>query len=340
MKKIILIVSVLIFFSCSSEKESVSELAFIDQIWGPTYNAIAGKIQNNLAGDVSIYQMVADSVSLDAQDARNLLIFATRYTANAFSVEKVNFRYPHYNPDSIQHDLDRLETLDLIESTTAESYRLTTSGQATLNYYWEIKKGQAQNFDLLSDQDVEALYLVVRKIVDAALGLEDGFKNESVKFHENSLPQGFDRFPKVVQVVELLWQFIAFVNDTAHYKYDNYINASGDSDLNRFLSLSALSKELMGATSRGRAYDINRCYTHRVWRMGKGGCDLAVDELLEFGLLEKSGNTVKHTEYGALLSKNVEEAADRRRYSTWKEVTSQEYDQYVKVIRKLNESKD
>lgn len=334
-----LLLCVLLFnLSCQEHREEVQtvpQLANKADAWVKIYNAIAGILDNDLQKETDWSATIADSLNIEAGLIRNLIRMATNYTADALNVEKVLYRYPHYQADSLVEDMDQLRLAGLLDETdTPETFSLSASGQEVLSQYWAYRTASADNSNLLDKADIQSLERVLSGLVIAAKSLEDGFNNNSILWRIDSRPEGFDELPAVIRLSEYRKEYTAFINDNAHYKYDNFLSQTPNPDWQQ-LSMAALAKELMSATRAGRTYDLNRCFNQSNWRVGKAGCERAVTELESLGFVSRTGDSIRQTDAGAALSVKVQEFADARLYSTWEQMDTNVYKTFIKILDEL-----
>ncbi len=330
MIRILILISIT---GCANESSNVPELANADDAWIKTYEALSLKLYPQISPP-ELLDSVVLKFDVDKSVVRHLIRFTTNYTRNEFSVEKVLYRYPHYSDSALKNDLKLLQSSGLATNVNSEEYKLTELGESALDYFYQLRKDKAQQFNGLSEDQVNSVLEVLEKLVKAASELTD-FKNESIQYRIDSRPEDFNRLPNVLKILHLRGEYTAFNNDKSHYKYDNYI-ARSDNQTLKSLNLSALAKELMSATREGRIYPVERCYNQSNWRVGKSGCDVAIDELITKGLLVRQDSVISQSSEGAELSAKVWESADERLYAHWDVLNTDEYRAYLEVLNILN----
>ena len=291
---------------------------------GPTLNASIGE-----SSSIDILPYLSKQHKVSEGILRKFLIYALNYTSNELEAAKVLYRYPHYQADSIASDLEAIASIGLLRrARNTAQYRTTSRGKQLLKSYWKLRVDQAQSFKKITPSFLAVYKGVLLKILAQAETMEG---SQSVLVRKRSRPKNFRRLPLVVQVSELLKEYTAFINDISHYKYDYLLSSTKEKKWSD-LDLSPLAKELMSATRNERVYDLQRCYNQTNWRVGQIGCDRASEELIRVGFLERQGKAIYQTPEGSRISDLAEQLNDKRRYTAWKTISLQEYEEFVKGI--------
>ncbi len=301
-----------------------------DQISTPTWRALGPVLGNHIqeTSGININEELSEQYNIEYSSLRKFLIYTLNYTSMDLSHAKVNYRYPHYNTDSIQGDFSELAALGLIEEASSESYRATADGMEILDTYWQLRLEQAAAYDVVDQAYLEIFNSVLQKIINEATLMEG---SRSVRVRLSGRPDNFEELPLVIQVSERLKEYTAFINDMSHYKYDHLLQ-SPQGEPWADLQLSPMAKELMSASRDGRVYEIPHCYDQPNWRMGKEGCDTAINELIDMGFVQTQEGTMIQTEAGAKISAIAEALNDQMRYSAWRSITMAEYELFVEGI--------
>jgi len=313
----------------------VEEIARRDQLSGKLYQALGPLLTNSIrnAHLIDFAAELSNEYELDGKPLTAFIIYVGNYTRDELTIEQVLYRYPHYNRDSIQDDFNRLVASGLlIKDQSMPIYRVTSLGDQVLISYWHLRVEQVKTYDEIDMQRLEAFKNLLVKVVS-----ESSKNSPSTRCRIRSRPENFDAMPLVVQVTELAKEYTAFINDASHYKYDRLIALTNDPKWQR-LKLTPLAKELMSATRSGRVYDLSVCYRQSNWRVGPKGCDAAVQELVQLGLVQRNGGDIFQTIEGAVLSTVAEDLADKTLYSAWTNVSVAEYNQFVEGINWLLEN--
>ncbi|MEP5612179.1 MAG: DUF1579 family protein [Cyclobacteriaceae bacterium] len=313
-------------------RTSVEELANKDQISGKTWQALGPEFTTTIRETSQIYisSHLASEYELDKSIIQSFLRYTLSYTQDQLSVDKVMYRYPHYNRVEIEKDIQLLANAGIIKKSDS-LFTTTTTGNQILSSYWDLRRRQIHYYDYLSDDQLQTLYTVMNKVITKARNLDNSYPNQSIQSRFLSRPRSFEDEHLAIKVSELLKEYTAFINDVSHYKYGIFPAQSFDERRSN-LKLSPLAKELMSATRNGRNYDLNRCYNQSNWRQGQSGCDAAVDELIANELVSKKNEFIQQTSSATRLSEAVEAFADKRRYLAWKDVTISEYLEFKKIL--------
>ncbi len=301
-----------------------------DQISTPTWRALGPVLGNHIqeTSGLNINEELSEQYNIEYSSLRKFLIYTLNYTSTDLNLANVTYRYPHYNTDSIQADFSELVVLGLIEEASLESYKATIDGMEILGTYWQLRLEQAAAYDVVDQAYLEIFNSVLQKIINEATLMEG---SRSVHVRLSSRPDNFEELPLIIQVTELLKEYTAFINDMSHYKYDHLLQ-SPQGEPWADLQLSPMAKELMSASRDGRVYEIQRCYDQPNWRMGKEGCDTAINELIDMGFVQTQEGTMIQTEAGAKISAIAEALNDQMRYSAWRSITMAEYELFVEGI--------
>ncbi len=315
-----------------ASKTSVEQLANKDQISGRTWRALGPGLSTTIRETSQIYisDRLALEYELDKQIIQNFLRYVLSYTQNQLSADKVTYRYPHYNRVAIEDDFQKLANEGLIEQADS-LFATTDKGNQIMKSYWMLRRRQVQYYDYVSIDQLQTLYTVMSKVVKKARNLDNSYPNESIHARFLSRSKTFEDEHLAIKVSELLKEYTAFINDVSHYKYVQFPAQSSDKRWQN-LALSPMASELMSATRNGRIYELSRCYNQSYWRQGQSRCDLAIDELINAGLVSKENESIRQTSLGDELSKAAEAFADRRRYQAWSDVTLFEYSSFVKIL--------
>lgn len=296
-----------------------------------TWRALGPTLTNSIrkSSTIQVLPELSKRFNLSTPILRKFLIYTLNYTRNDFDIQKVLYRYPHYNEDSLAHDLKVIHAAQLLKKTrNKSSYRTTSKGNQLLKAYWKLRVKQIQSYHVVELESLEIFRDALKKILVESQKVEG---SKSVSIRMRSRPNNFKRLPVVVQVSELLKEYTAFINDVSHYKYDVFLSETTNQAW-QDLKLSPLAKELMSATRNQRVYDLNRCYAQQNWRVGQTGCEDATKELMELGFLKREGNNIYQTDTGTKISGLAEELSDERRYAAWKTITPTEYDQFTRGL--------
>ena len=314
-------------------QSTVEEKANLDQIYGKTWQALGPKLNTVIknCNNRDILSELSNKYNLNSTILRRFLIYTQNYTNTELSLEKVLYRYPHYNADSIKVDFKTLSSFKLInKDEVSREYHTTHRGNQILDSYWQLRMTQTKDCNTISEEHLNIFKTVLEKIVIEAKNLEE-YGSQSVKWRMKSRSKDFNNFPIILQVSELLKEYTAFVNDVGHYKYNHLISQTNNTNWVD-LKLSPLAKELMSATRNKRIYDLNRCYNQPNWRVGKLGCNIAVEELIKIGFIELNEQDINQTNQGSEISILAEALSDKIRYSTWGTITVNEYEEFVEGI--------
>ncbi len=315
-----------------AERTTVDELANKDQLSGKTWQALGPSLTATIRETSQIYisDVLSARYEIDKAIIQNFLRYTLSYTQDQLSADKVIYRYPHYNREAVAQDIQALANEGLIKQKDS-TFATTSSGDQILTSYWNLRGLQVRFYDYLSEDQLQTLYTVMNKIVKKARNLGGTYPNESIQARYLSRTKTFEDEHLAVKVSELLKEYTAFINDISHNKYQEFPKQS-DNERWQDLELSAMASELMSATRNGRTYDVNRCYNQSYWRQGQTNCDVAIEELINAGLVNKEGESIRQTPLGAELSKAAETFADQRRYQAWSDVKIDEYLEFVDII--------
>ena len=154
---------------------------------------------------------------------------------------------------------------------------------------------------------------------------------QSLRLRIQNRPDSLSQWPPALRARELQRDLTTVFNDNGHYRIDLLL-ASSQSNQWPQLQLSALAKELLGATRNRRIYSVNRCYSQANWRAGKQGCDNAISELLTSGLAVLKNDSIRQTEPGHELFQAADRLADDRLYATWDVLSTEEYENLLEVL--------
>lgn len=325
----VLLVTLLLGTSTHAQSE-VELRANEDQISTPSWRALGPVLGNHVqeTSGININEKLSAQYNIEYNSLRKFLIYTLNYTSTDLNLAKVNYRYPHYNTDSIQSDFKELVVLGLIEEASLESYKATADGMEVLDTYWQLRLEQAAAYDVLDQAYLEIFNSVLQKIINEATLMEG---SRSVYERLSSRPDNFKELPLIIQVSERLKEYTAFINDMSHYKYDHLLQSTQGEPW-AGLQLSPMAKELMSASREGRVYEIQRCYDQSNWRMGEEGCDTSINELIDMGFVQTQDGTMIQTEAGAKISAIAEALNDQMRYSAWKNLAMDEYELFVEGI--------
>lgn len=315
-----------------AERTSVEILANKDQISGTTWRALGPGLTSTISETSQIYisDRLGVQYELDKSVIQKLLRYTLSYTQDQLSADKVIYRYPHFNRDSVENDIQKLASKGLIEKVDS-IFKTTSAGDQILKSYWNLRRQQVQYYDYLNDKDLQTLHTVINKVVTKARNLGGTYPNESIQARFLSRSKTFEDEHVAIKVSELLREYTAYINDISHNKYQELPKQTSDKRWKK-LELSAMASELMSATRNNRSYDVNRCYNQSYWRQGQRNCDEAINELIDAGLVFKENEIIKQTYLGAELSKAAEDFADQRRYRAWSDVSIAEYKRFVEIL--------
>ena len=308
--------------------ESIPDRAQADQIWGRTYVALVEQL-----GDVWLSGVNDDfskTAGIDPAGTALIRRYLTSYPADDFRVDWVLLRYPHYNPVAIQSDLERLADLDLIAEHHNGSWALTGKGSEKVAAWHTIINARAAKYETHTANFSSDVLFILNKITHAAATLDDENINNSINWRLNHEIRIGDSAPSLARMDERIWDYVAFINDNAHYRLDRYARQIDDDG---FLLPSALAKELFAAMRAGRVYPLSRCANHPVWRNGDAACRAAMQELVDLNWVQAlRADNFSHTDNGDALFRKVEAFTDKRLYQTWSNVNEEEYTLYKKIL--------
>ncbi|WDI31170.1 hypothetical protein PUV54_14560 [Hyphococcus flavus] len=310
----------------------VPETAEANSTWSATYRGAAQQLGGLWIGDARTE--FAEQSGLSAEDAGLALRYLLSYPVDVLTVEHVLIRYPHYNPTAIKADFDRLTTLGFLARNN-QNWTITPEGVSLISHWYEAAEKSASVHEEKASHIDDHLLYVLDKIVSSASALEDQGINQSINWRLNHRFRAGDESPLLVKIDERVWDYIAFINDNAHYRVDRYDRANPDIIPDRIMD-DPLAKELFAAMRSDREYPLTRCTEHRIWRNGEQTCAASLSRLEAVGWIEEDTEGVfKQTQKGAELFNEIEALTDARLYSTWSEVSVEEYERYMEILESI-----
>lgn len=301
-----------------------------DQIWGETYRKLVQELGAAWMGEARAeFQANHNLSDADAALVRRYLI---AYPADDLQASQVLLRYPHYHPDAVYNDFLRLAELGYIEARSSNVWRVTDNGANVVLSRITILEQHALKHESILNETADDVLTLLDKITADAGALSDGGINESIQWRlHHRFRMGADA-PRLARINERIWDYIAFINDNAHYRLDRYAKHAATQGQEIPL-LSPLAKELFAAMRYDREYALSRCVQQPVWRVSETMCTSAFDELIGLGWAEPSHNdSFRQTVEGATLFKEVEALTDQRLYGTWANVSDDEYERYLDAL--------
>jgi len=306
---------------------SVPDQAQRDQVWSMTYRAMVEELGDKWRRGLPA--AVAQQVGLDIDVVSLALRYLRDYPADDLRVASVLQRYPHYSGSAVADDLARLAEAGLVQPVDAVSWRVTPRADK-LVAAWEGQATRAIGRHLVDERAAHDLLRVLDRIVAAAAALETDDINASVRWRVRHRYRIGADAPVLMRIDERIWDYIAFINDNAHYRVDRYFREQGREPPR----LPALAKELFAAMRDGRGFASERCASHPVWRVGQVACAEALARLQALGWAETDGaGGHRQTAAGAKLFTAIEALTDQRLYATWRTVSAEEYARYRAALR-------
>lgn len=310
-----------------SGQELISKRAKQDQIASKLWTALGSALNKKLqCQPAPVFDQLADRFGITNQATRIFLRYALNYNSESLSSEQVLYRYPHYNKDSIRHDLAYLEDLKLLERNS-DRWTITTTGKMLKKEYWQSRTASFESCKVDNNYTIE-LISIAEKLITAYAENETF---QSLRLRIQNRPDSLSQWPPALRASELQRDLTTVFNDNGHYRIDLLL-ASSQSNQWPQLQLSALAKELLGATRNQRIYPVNRCYNQANWRAGKQGCDDAISELLTSGLVVLKNDSIRQTEPGHELFQSADRLADNRLYAAWDVLSTEEYENLLEVL--------
>ncbi len=299
-----------------------------DQMASKVWRAL-GEALNNASecNPQPVIDKLAAEFQLPKDHIRKFLSYTLNYSSENLNTEQISYRYPHYNEDSTRGDFIFLTEAGLLKRN-AIGWNITSNGETLINKYWEIKLADVSTCENGQEERLKALTLTSERLISAYANNEI-FK--SVKLRIANRRDSFSEYPLLLLANEYQKDLTAIFNDNGHYRID-YLIASNENQKWQDISLSALAKELLGATRNGRIYQVTRCADQPNWRVGKVGCDLAISELLDHDLIKLENGNISQTTRGNELFNAAEVLADRRLYNVWDILSIEEYEELLKVL--------
>lgn len=313
---------------------TVPQRALADEAWIKTYQAVVQQL-----GGLWVSKARTDFAmqsGLERDDAALILRYLLNYDVSALRIDDVMVRYPHYTRTAIQDDVLRLAELGLIESSGPASWAVTGKGVAHVDRWYEIAAHESSQYESVAgDIGADFLLDVLNRLVSEAAGLDDGGINTSIISRINHRFRVADDAPLLQQIDERVWDYIAFINDNAHYAMDRYSRAQPGSVPDSILS-NPLAKELLAAMRGQRRYALSRCIEHPIWRNGGAACADAIQTLRDLGwVTEVEAGVFMQSETGAGLFDEIDALSAQRLYQTWSVITPVAYDAYLEILDRI-----
>ncbi len=293
-----------------------------DQIASKLWRALGSDLKNALKCNTpSVVDRLVIEFKIPKKLVRKFLLYALNYSSTNLDIQQVLYRYPHYNEDAIKDDLMRLTEVGLMNKQTTR-WTISSKGKILANKYWEIRLADAYECGKASEDHLKTLTSITEKLISAYA------KNKvfnSVRLRIANRPEFFKDSPLLLMANEYQKDLTAIFNDNGHYRID-YLLVTDKSKKWQDVSLSALAKELLGATRNGRVYAVTKCADQPNWRVGLTGCTAAISELLNHDLIIHKNDSINQTPRGNELFQEAEVLADKRLYKAWDILSIEEYE--------------
>lgn len=320
--------------AATEDDATVPSMAIRDQIWSQTYKTLGVQLRGHLRRHETATPMerLGEQFNVNPREVRLFLRFAMNYSTNDMTVDKVLVRYPHYSAAALAEDLQTLASARLIQKNSGTtSYRTTKMGNQLLHEYWRLKINAATDVPEDLSTAIETLYQLLEKISGSAERMADAGVNHSIRWRRTDSARAPQDAPAVVRVYEPYSDFIAYINDNAHYRFDRFA-AQTENDQWRALALSPLAKEILAAMRNGRQVEFDRCVEQPNWRQARNDCQDAFSELQVAGLVEQSDNVYQQTVLGKSYFDAAEEISNERLYRPWSVLSNAEYAAYKTAL--------